>query len=157
MRHWQLASIVAVVVLLLSASSALAGGKGAQTDTQTEQNVTETFVDVIPCPGDPLYTITLTYNSVIHMTEGQNGFHVTFTQTGQFVAEPLDDSSLPTYTGHVTIWGGFNGNRQNAASTFTFNLSGKGSDGSKLTFHLVEHFNVTATGVEHFFSKDPCA
>lgn len=159
MRHWKLASIVAVVVVLLSASTALAGGNGAQTFTQNEHNVTDSFVEPLLCEDDPLYSITVTYNSVIHMTENANGFHVTFTQTGTVVAEPFDDPSLPTYTGRFTIWGGFNDNRQSAASTFTLSVTLKGSDGSTITFAGVEHFNVTATGVEHFFTKvnnDPC-
>ncbi len=36
--------------------------------------------------------------------------HATFTQTGTFVAVPLTDASLPSYTGKFTIWGGFNAN-----------------------------------------------
>jgi hypothetical protein len=50
--------------------------------------------------------ITLTYNEVEHITDfGDGRVHETFTQTGTFVAVPVDDPSLPTYTGKVTIWG----------------------------------------------------
>ena len=30
--------------------------------------------------------------------------HAAFTQTGTFSAVPLEDPSLPSYTGRVTIW-----------------------------------------------------
>ena len=56
--------------------------------------------------------------------------HGTFTQTGTFVAVPLNDPSLPSYTGRVTIWGGFNANGTTVNGTFTFNVRATGSDGS---------------------------
>ena len=69
------------------------------TETTTTQNLVETFVDVIPtCEEEdgPLYTITTTSNLVEHETVFANGrVHATFTQTGTFVAVPLDDPSLP--------------------------------------------------------------
>ena len=63
--------------------------------------------------------------------------HATFTQTGTFVAVPLDDPSLPSYTGKFTIWGGFNANGTTVNGTFTFNLHGTGSDGSTFNTHEV--------------------
>jgi hypothetical protein len=61
--------------------------------------------------GGPLYTITTTSNAVEHTTTFDDGrIHATFTQTGTFVAAPLDDPSLPSYTGKFTVWGGFNQN-----------------------------------------------
>jgi hypothetical protein len=47
--------------------------------------------------------------AVEHTTTFDDGrIHATFTQTGTFVAVPLDDPSLPSYTGKFTVWGGFN-------------------------------------------------
>ena len=82
------------------------------TETIILKGVTETFVDVAPtCEmGGPLYEITITYNSVEHETVFDDGrVHATFTQTGTFVAVPLDPSD-PGGSGHFAIWGGFNQN-----------------------------------------------
>jgi hypothetical protein len=130
---------------------------GATTETTTEHNATDTFTDVVPCvPG--LYDITITYNEVDHTTITPNGsFHATFTQTGTFEAVPTDDPSLPSFTGHFTQWGGFNGNRQNATGTFTFTVHGTGSDGSTIDFHVTEHFTVNPDGtVTSEFEKVNC-
>ena len=125
------------------------------TVTTHEKGLVETFVDVIPsCEEDgPLYTITTTSNLVMHETIFDDGrVHATFTQTGTFSAAPLEDPSLPSYTGRVTIWGGFNQNGTTVNGTFTFNLRGTGSDGSTLTAHNLDHFNVRPDGtVNEFF------
>jgi hypothetical protein len=141
---------------LFGAAGALAAN-GAITETITEQNVTETFVDVVPCGADEaaLYDITITYNGIEHSTIGPKSIHFTFTQTGTFVAVP-QDASLPTYTGHFATWGGFNENAKNASGTFTFSLHGTADDGSTIAFNGVEHFNVSASGVVNEFSFDRC-
>ena len=125
------------------------------TVTTHEEGLVETFVDVIPsCDEDGRsYTITTTSNLVLNETIFDDGrVHATFTQTGTFVAVPLEDPSLPSVTGHFTQSGGFNQNRTTVNGTFTFNLRGTGSDGSIVTIHLVDHFNVRPDGtVNEFF------
>jgi hypothetical protein len=126
------------------------------TTTTTEKNLVETFVDVLPtsCPFDgPLYTITTTSNLITHETLFDDGrIHATFTQTGTFVAVPLEDPSLPIYTGKFTVWGGFNVNKKTVSGTFTITVHGTGSDGSTLKFHETDHFNVRPDGtVNEFF------
>lgn len=125
------------------------------TVTTHEKGLVETFVDVIPtCDEDGApYTITTTSNLVTHETIFDDGrVHATFTQTGTFSAVPLEDPSLPSYTGRVTIWGGFNQNGTTVNGTFTFNLRGTGSDGSTLSAHNLDHFNVRPDGsVNEFF------
>ena len=115
----------------------------------------ETFVDVIlMCEeGGPLYTITTTSNLVEHETVFDDGrVHATFTQTGKFSAVPLNDPSLPSYTGSFTQWGNFNQNGTTVNGTFTFSVRGTGSDGSKARTNLVEHFNERPAGtVNEFF------
>jgi hypothetical protein len=128
---------------------------GAVSETTIEKDFTETFTDIVPCVGDDLFDITVTYNLVEHETIGPKSAHFTFTQTGTFVAVP-QDASLPTYTGRFTEWGGFNENAKNAAGTFTFSLRGTADDGSTITFNAVEHFSVSATGVENEFSFENC-
>ena len=144
---------LAVGLLLLSAAPALADPP--TTETTTTHNLVETFVDVIPaCEEDgPLYTITTTSNLVVHETVFADGrVHATFTQTGTFVAVPLDDPSLPSFTGHFTQWGNFNQNRKTVNGSFTFSLHGTGSDGSTVSINLHDHFNVRPDGSvnEHF-------
>ena len=123
--------------------------------TTTEKGLVETFVDVIPTceEGGPPYTITLTSNLVVHETVFDDGrVHATFTQTGTFTAVPLEDPSLPSFTGKVTIWGGFNANGNTVNGTFTFNLRATGSDGSTVSINSVEHFNERPDGtVNEFF------
>ncbi len=119
------------------------------TRTVHVHGLVETFTDVVPSceAGGPKYLITTTSNAVRHVTRFDDGRrHVTFTQTGPFVAVPKFDSSLPTYTGHFTVWGGFNANGSTVTGTFTFNVHGTGSDGSMFTNHTVDHFNGTLDG-----------
>ena len=84
------------------------------TVTTHEKGLVETFVDVIPtCEEDgPLYTITTTSNLVMHETIFDDGrVHATFTQTGKFVAVPLEDPEPAELHGSRSrIWGGFNQN-----------------------------------------------
>jgi hypothetical protein len=123
--------------------------------TTHEKGLVETFVDVIPTceEGGALFTITTTSNLVMHETIFDDGrVHATFTQTGTFSAVPLEDASLPSFMGKFTAWGGFNQNGKTVNGTFTFNLNGTGSDGSRLSFHTTDHFNVRPDGtVNEFF------
>jgi hypothetical protein len=75
--------LVAAAALLLSAPVAFAG---ADSFTITEKGVTESFTDVLPCVSDSA-DITITYNSIFHITELDNGsYHVSGTLTGTFTA-----------------------------------------------------------------------
>jgi len=144
--------LAVVGLLLLPASSAFAAG--AVTETQKFKNVTESFPDTNPCSGVP-GTVTITYNGVIHTTQNDNGFHITGTFTGDFVFVP-DDPAQPTYTGHFTNWFGFNANQRNFTGTFTFSVHGKGSDGSRLDFHVTGHDSMSASGHVISFEKPRC-
>jgi hypothetical protein len=149
----RLALVLLAAGLLLFAAPAFA--QPPTNVTTHEKGLVETFVDVIPtCAEDgPLYTITTTSNLVMHETIFDDGrVHATFTQTGKFSAVPLEDPSLPTFTGSFTQWGGFNQNGNTVNGTFTFSLRGRGSDGSRVSLHLVEHFNERPDGtVNEFF------
>jgi hypothetical protein len=144
------ATFLLVGLLLIGASTVFA-------DTTHEKNGTQTFVDVLPCAGPDLFTITLTYNAVEHESTAANGStHETFTMTGTFTAVPVSGTG-PSYSGHFTIWDGENGNAQNAAATVTFTIHAVGSDGSHLTFHETVHFSVSASGLVVAFDKPHCA
>jgi hypothetical protein len=141
-----------LAVAMLAVAFAFVGGPAVAaptTETHHAKGLVESFVDVVPsCDQDAtLYNITTTSNLVEHRTLFPDGReHDTFTQTGTFVAEPLKDASLPSYSGKFTIWGGFNANGKTVNGTFTFNLHGSGSDGSTLNFHSVDHFNQRPDG-----------
>jgi hypothetical protein len=76
----------------------------------TEKGVTETFTDVLPGVSDSA-DITITYNSVFHITELDNGtYHVTGTLAGTFIAV----ADGVTYTGRFTQWFGENENSRNS-------------------------------------------
>ena len=145
--------LLAASLILLIAAPALAGPP--VTTTSHQKNLVETFIDVIPTceEGGPLYTITTTSNLVEHETVFADGrVHATFTQTGTFTAVPLEDPSLPSFTGKFTQWGGFNQSGKTVNGTFTFSLHGTGSDGSTISINLSQHFNVRPDGsVNEFF------
>jgi hypothetical protein len=123
-----------------------------ETNTTTQKNLVETFVDVAPAcdSGGALYTITTTSNLVEHETVFADGrVHATFTQTGTFVAT---NPTLPDFTGKFTVWGGFNLNGQTVNGTNTFTVHGTGDDGSTFKHHETGHFNVRPDGsVQEFF------
>ena len=149
--------MVGLLIAGLLFTGAPAFGAPPVTETTTQKNLVETFVDVIPDPicseEGPLYTITTTSNLVEHSTVFPDGReHFTFTQTGTAVGVPLDDPSLPTYTAKFTVWGGFNANGATGSGTFTFSARGTGSDGSTFSNHSVDHFNQRPDGtVNEFF------
>ena len=150
--------MVGLLIAGLLFTGAPAFGAPPVTETTTQKNLVETFVDVIPDPicseEGPLYTITTTTNLIEHTTTFDDGrVHETFTQTGTFVAVPLEDPTLPSYTGKVTIWGGFNANGATVNGTFTFNLHATGSDGSTINTHQVDHFNARPDGTVNEFFK----
>jgi len=149
-----------LALVLLTGVLALLAGPFAQaappsSTTNTAKGLVETFVDIVPsCEGGgPLYTITTTSNAIEHETVFDDGrVHATFTSTGTFTATPLEDASLPSYTGKFTTWGGFNDSGSNVNGTFTFSVRGTGSDGSTFANHSVEHFNQRPNGtVQEFF------
>ena len=106
--------------------------------TTHEKGLVETFVDVIPsCDED---------RPALHDHDHQQPRHARdhlrrrprprdVHPDGQFVAVPLEDPSLPSFTGHFTQWGGFNQNGTTVNGTFTFSLRGTGSDGSTFSIH----------------------
>jgi hypothetical protein len=150
-----------LLVGLMAAGLLLAGGPPAfaappVTETIQQKNLVDTFVDVLPScqPGGPLYTFTVTINHVEHSTTFADGrIHRGVTETGTFVAVPLADPSLPTYTGTLVVRNGFFiQNGQNINNTFTYSVHGTGSDGSTFNTHTTLHFNVPPVApINEFF------
>jgi len=126
---------------LMVSASVLAIGlampiSAAFAETNTEHQVTETTTNVNPCTGLS-GEFTVTYNGLEHFsTDANDGQHGTFTQTGTFTFEQSDGV---TYTGHVTIWGGFNSNAGRNVETSIIAFHGTGSDGSTIRANGVTH------------------
>ena len=155
MKKHRFAAIVVGAGLAVGLGVTSASAAPPDTNTTITKDAVETFIDVVPtCEGGgALYTVTTTTNSVEHETVFDDGsVHSTFTQTGTFVAVPLEDPALPDFSGKLTIWGGFNQSAQTVNGTFTFNIRGTGDDGSTFKQNSVDHFNVRPNGsVQEFF------
>lgn len=152
-------AFLAVLALPVSAQEELpctpvAHGQNAAGCTITFKNVTETFTDVVPCTTIPAVITTSNANGIFHITTLANGtYWATFTEEAQFTAVPAVG---PTFSGHVAIWDGENWNLNNSTMTATFNVTGKGSDGSKLSAHAIMHLNFDATGQPHMTMHFVC-
>jgi hypothetical protein len=135
-------AVLGLLVALLTPMTALAQAE----TTTTHFSNTVTFPDANPCTGAP-GTTTETFKGVTHVTELPDGsFHETTTMTDRFTFVP-DDPSQPTYTGRGTFWAGANLNSQNNfTATVTIQSVAKGSDGSRLTLHVVAHVTLHADG-----------
>jgi hypothetical protein len=138
----------AAAVLAPAAALAAPGGTG-HTVTMTE--VTHGVFDPgltgpNPCSGADIISQNGDGTVVNHVTYFPAGDEVwaTFTETGKLA---LADSNGVTYTGHLTMWGNFIMNQQNANNTSTFTIRLTGSDGSSITGHEVQHFALNANGV----------
>ena len=145
-RRLVAATLVAGLLVLIGAPAYAAP---PVTTTTHFKNLVENFVDFLPtCEGGPEYTFTATSNLVSHETvfieEGRS--HGTFTQTGTFVAEPPENSNLPSFTGKFTILSGFNLNGKTETGRTTFIVHGTGSDGSTFKSHRQDRFNVRPDG-----------
>jgi hypothetical protein len=136
------------VFLVPAATWAAAGGTG-HTVTMTE--ITHGSFDAglegpNPCSGADIVSADASGTVVNHVTFFPAGDEVwaTFTETGQIT---IVDSNDVTYTGHLTVWGNFNLNEKNTNNSFTLTVVLKGSDGSSITAHEVQHFALNANGV----------
>jgi hypothetical protein len=158
-----LAAILLLGVCLVATTAAQAASPPVTfTDTFTD---TETFTDVVPCrEALGAYDVTITARGVFHVTaagidEEDNPippYHFTGTITGTFVAVPSDGTG-PTFSGRFTQrFAGETEMITHSTGTITFSLHGTGSDGSRISFHAVSHYTISATGVEFGFDKASC-
>jgi hypothetical protein len=93
---------------------------------------------------------------VFHETINQAGDGwLTSTQTGDFSFTPYK-TTRPSYTGHFENWFGESFNKNNAVLHDTFNVHGTGSDGSTLSFHMIDHMSISASGITLVFDKVSC-
>lgn len=126
------------------------------TFTDTQHQVTATVPFEGPCGGGT-GSVTITYNSVFHVTQFEDGhYHVTGTQTGKFAFDP-DDPAGSDVTGSFTTWFGDNGNPETFNTTSTFSVTGRTEDGTHVRFNVTSHLTVVGTDVIVSFDKLNCA
>jgi len=134
--------------LMFPAAAWAAPGGTGHTVSQTE--VTHgTFDPEIdgpnPCSGADIVSSDATGTTVLHQTyfPSSDEYWVTGTDAGKVT---IVDSNGVTYTGQFTTWFGSNWNARNQNNTFTLTVMLRGSDGSTITVHEVQHFAVNANG-----------
>lgn len=165
-RSWMMRRLFAAFVLAgvaLVAATAVQAGSPPVTFTDTFTG-TDTFPDVVPCrPELGAYTVTINSRGMFHVTAAaidEEGnfvapYHVAGTFTGTFVWVPSDGTG-PTFTGRFTTRVGESEMITHSTGTMTFSVRGIGSDGSRVSFHVVGHYTINALGVEFGFEKPSC-
>jgi len=147
----------ALTVLFTVTVACLAGATSAAASADT-QTIHFAFTEVSPagmCDGSP-GTQTLTVTGVTHITTLPDGtYHQTTTAQGPFqlVPDAPNPTDQPSYTGHFAFWDGDNYTGAVDETTTTFDVHGRGSDGSNLAFTFVTHETVTPTGVDLRFTR----
>jgi len=124
------------------------------TQTMVVKNQSVSMSSPNPCSGAP-GTLSFNYtNSIVHVNvNGALDIWVTQTQTGSVSFVPTDPLQ-PSYAGHITVWFGASLNKNNFVFHDTFNATLTGTNGSIITFHMVDHVNVNAStnGLVNSFS-----
>ena len=133
-----------ILALAVAAPVAAAGGDHTQNFTDTFHGY-QTTSDVNPCNGDTV-NISETSTVVNHVTYFPASDEVWGTFTEEDKVSATDTGTSVGYTGHDTIWGNINLNRQNANSTFTATIRATGSDGSTLAYHETTHVPMLPNG-----------
>ena len=156
MSNRKLSTIVifALAAVLLVAVPASAK---AITQTITFHNESLVFPDQDICGAGDV-TVTLTYNGVLHTTEFTDDHpnagtsHSRFKMNGTVTTVDMDGNVLSNDRFVKTIFHS-NVNRQNLNNRFNFIINGLRADGSRHRFHLIGHFNLSASGNLVEFSK----
>lgn len=138
----------------------LTGGIPGCTFTQNVHGQVQTFPTSLPCidpmPPPPTGMLTITTNSVIHVTVNQAGdLWITGTQEGDVSFVPFPPRTV-SYTGHFASWFGVSLNQNNSVVHDAFNVHLTGSDGSTLSAHFIRHMSMSASGMTLVFDKIGC-
>jgi len=130
----------------------LQGGIPNCTFTATSHGVvTVDNANVNPC-SNVVGTATTVTNSIVHATvNGAGDVWVTNTVTAHFSFVP-NAPGAPSYSGEMTFWFGASLNKNNLVFHDTGNIVLKGSDGSQLTLHILDHLNTSPSGAVNTFS-----
>jgi hypothetical protein len=162
--------LVCVLALPLAVMAAMAvGAASAQTPITVSKHfhkTTDTFTGYVNCQGTKRYHITVTATDLVRITAagvatGDEGFsndllggsflpplHFHHTFVGKFVAVPVNGLG-PTYTGHGRDTETFNAKSfEEFVGTYSdqHRVIARGSDGSKINYHLHVRYSVNAKG-----------
>ncbi len=100
--------------------------------------------------GAPSGTVSGSGNAVFHITvNGAGDVWITTTQEAWFTLVP--DTGTVTYSGHFAAWFGLSDNNRNEVVHDILNVRATGSDGSSISFNLVDHLSVSAGGQVNLF------
>ncbi len=150
MRRVVVSLIAAAGLVVLGATSALAGGHPVVNVTHHFSNVTQTFPSSHPCTGEP-GLLTITFSGVSHVMVQPDGTgHFTETDRGTFAFDTFVNGAPDgdtDFSGGFVSWDGGNGLfDQNGNPTgkgemsFTLNGSGTNLDtGAPFRFHNSGH------------------
>lgn len=145
-----IALAVALLVVLPVAAQAI-------TQTITFQNQSQKFPDVDFCGAGNVF-VTVTYNGVMHTTEytdddpNAGTFHGRLKLNGTATAVDGDGNVVSSDRFVKTIFH-TNVNRLNLNDRFSFVANGLRADGRRHRYHLISHFNLSASGNPVEFTK----
>jgi hypothetical protein len=155
-RRALLLRVLVLVAAMVLATAGVAWARTPITVSEHTHKETGTFTGYVNCRGEELYDISVTFNELVRVTAAgvdEDGeylpplhFHHTF--TGKFVAVPVDGTG-PTFTGHGRDTETFNAKSfDEFVGTYTnqHKVVAKGSDGSKINYHLHVRYSVNAKG-----------
>ena len=148
-----------IVIIALVAALLVVVPAAAQSITQTItfHNVSMEIDDTDFCGAGPV-TVTLTYNGVLHTTEftddhpNAGTFHVRLKLNGTATAVDGDGNVVSNDRFVKTIFH-TNINRQNINDRFHWILNGSRADGGRHRYHIISHFNLSASGNPVEFTK----
>lgn len=151
--------LLTIVVISLVAALLVVVPAAAQAITQTITFHNETLVnpDVDFC-GAGEVTLYLTYNGVLHTTEFTDNhpnagtFHGKLSLNGTVIAVDGGGNVVSKDRFVKTIFH-TNVNRQNFTDQYKFVINGKRADGGRHRYHLIGHFNMSASGNPVEFTK----
>lgn len=142
---WRLLlATLALGALLLDAAGARAAGGGAETIT-TPWVETVVDRDPVPCTGAPAAR-TRSYDGQIHSTTRPDGSQLITVLAKATVSYAPDDPAALDMTGEYVVRGTIIVAGGSATERFNLNLRGTFGDGSKASYHAVEHLTVSADG-----------
>lgn len=148
--------VLAVAAPLALAAAGVAWAQTPITVSEHHHKDTDRVTAYLPCQGEELYNLTITYNELIRVTAAgidEEGtyfppLHFHHSWNGKLLAVPVDGTG-PSFTGHAR-----DTETYNAKSFEEFvgpysndhRVIAKGSDGSRINFHLHVHTTVNAKG-----------
>jgi len=141
---------MAAMLALLTTGAALAdaGGRGTVTSTQQYRDTFSFAASVTnPCTGAPGTLSATAKTGVFHITSFTTGeLWLTTTDEGTATFTPDDPTGIVA-SGHYAEWFGESLNNRNAVATDTTTIRLIGTDGSRVTVHIDDHFTMNANGV----------